>query len=131
MSARTACVHTGPLKSGRVYFLSERRRVGGAPGAEALLDFSLAHPDVIATELAVHSSENTAKTSALVGAVKTLLAITAAVTSRSYVVAAARTSESGKSAASIAAHLALNSATRSFLVMGALDVIEVCSDSGL
>lgn len=107
-------------------FFQDRLRAACISGSEiALFDLGMAHPDVFSFFASAHSSENTASTSALVGVLNTLCAITRAVCKRSYVVAAAMTSESGKLAASISSTLPSNAVLVSFIVMGALEVVEI------
>lgn len=113
--------------AGHVYLLAALRPIHMGGSGEQLFDLGLAHPDALVNLLSRLSSANTASTSELVACVKTLLAITRAVSSRSYVIAAARTSSSGRLAASISA---MRASSSDFLVMGALEVVELQFDHG-
>lgn len=122
---RVAPLLIDSFKPGRVYGLALVRSAGSTDSAERKLDLSRAHPDVRAHLASAMSSENTASTSALLGSFNTLLAITEAVRNRSYVIAAAVTSESSKLSSSIAFTRASKS---EFVVMGALAVLEITFD---
>lgn len=112
------------LIEGHVYWSVKMRGPGLRTTNVYTLDLNTAHPDVLASLAQAHSSENTASTSELLGFVKTLLAITKAVRNRSYVVAAALTSQSGNLSSSICEILSSNNLP-SFVFMGCLEVVEI------
>ena len=113
------------IEPGGVYAIALVRDEGTAVRRDRMIDLSRAHPDVLAALASAISSENTANTSALLGSLRTLLAIATAVRNRSYVIAAAVTSESGMLSASISSTRASNAL---FIVMGALEVAELSFD---
>lgn len=108
-----------------VFAIATKREAYSSAAQQVWLDMCRAHPDVLAAFAARHSSENTASTSALLAVLNTLCAITKAVRNRSYVIAAAVTSESGSLSASISSTLESNAVLSSFLVMGAIEVVEI------
>ena len=78
----------------------------------------------LATLISALSSENTASTSELLGAVRMLAAIARAVRNRSYVLMAAATSDSGAALRCMAASRVSKASVKSFTLMG-LTVLEV------
>lgn len=109
----------------RVAFVTYDRGYGIAASEQVLVDLSQLHPKA-RNELAVeHSCENTASASALLGVFKTLCAIAMAVRNRSYVIAAARISQSGSLSASISSTLPSNAVLSSFIVFDVLEVVEI------
>lgn len=114
------------VQPGRVYLATRMRQPFERTASPVLLDLGLAHPCVMEALASSHSSANTCRTSELLGAVKTLLAMATAVRSRSYVVAAAMTSESGRFMASITDTLLSKAFVgSSFIALGSLDVVEI------
>jgi hypothetical protein len=109
----------------RVFFITQDRCYGKTDSESVMVDLSQAHPKLRNELAAVHSCENTASTSALLGMFKTLCAIAAAVRNRSYVIAAASTSQSGKLSASISSTLPSNAVLDSFIVFDLLEVVEI------
>lgn len=111
---------------GRVYLATKHRRLYTREPEAVLLDLTTAHPDLLAREASAHSSPNTASVSEVLGAFSTLIAMARAVSNRSYVIAAAVTSESGRSSESICRTLASNGVVAaSFFMCKALQVEEL------
>jgi len=108
-----------------VCFKTYARGYGQTTVEDVLVDLSQAHPKVRNALAASHSCENTVSTSALLGVFKTLCEMAKAVRNRSYVIAAASTSQSGKLSASISSTLPSNAVLNSFIVFDLLEVVEI------
>lgn len=122
---QTQAATVNQLTPQSVCFQTFQRAYGTTASEVVLIDLTLAHPSVLNALAAAHKCENTANTSELLGVFKTLCAITKAVRNRSYVIAAALTSESGRLSASISSTLPSNAVLDSFIVFDLLEVVEI------
>lgn len=113
-----------------VFFKTTQRKRFEISQEEVLFELTRAHPLLLEELAAKHNCSNTRSTSELLGVLKTLCAITKAVRNRSYVIAAAVTSESGRLSASIAQTLASNVVLDSCIVCDCLEVVEITWHDG-
>lgn len=113
-----------PIQPGAVFNGQQARQPYAYSPELRLTDLSQLSAGELAALLSALSSANTASTSELLGAVRMLAAIARAVRSRSYVLMAMSTSESGDPLLCNAANLVSKASVISFTLMG-LTFLEV------